>query len=97
MGVIHQVGVEQCVGGSQVSSTGAAVFVAWSCCAITCPLGLQERSAYSFPEDSTIATAGPQAVLSHLCHKGAPQGHVSRVSRVSSIPHQNRGMVGSMG
>lgn len=97
MGVIHQVGVEQCAGGNQVSSTGAAVFTAWSCYAIACPLGLQERSAYTFPEHPTIATAGPQAPPSHLCRKGAPQGHVSRVSGVRSIPHQNRGMVDSMG
>lgn len=62
-------------------------------CAIVCPLGLQETSEYAFPEHSTICHSWTPSTPSHLCCKGAPQGHVSgvRICEPHSIPEQGHG------
>lgn len=63
-------------------------------CTTARPPGLQERSAFAFPEHSTSPLSGhgmpSLQVPSHLCHRGAPQEHMSsdEVGELHSILEQ---------
>lgn len=70
-------------------------------CSTARPPGLQERSAFAFPEHSTSPLSGhgmpSLQALSHLCHRGAPQEHMSSDEVGELLLYQSRGTVGGMG